>query len=180
MFYLFKDGEKVVKDIKEVMPLRVEYKERLFKRVGNVSYAILYGHVVTALIQGVVGTIGLLIIGVKSALLWGLVMMIFALVPFVGTPIVWIPLGLIEFISGNPAKGILVLLYGALVISSIDNIIKPRIIGKKAQVHPVLILLGVLGGIKMFGFVGLMFGPLLLALLLVLLDLYQVDRVVSK
>ena len=124
--------------------------------------------------------IGLLIIGVKSALLWGLVMMIFALVPFVGTPIVWIPLGLIEFISGNPAKGILVLLYGALVISSIDNIIKPRIIGKKAQVHPVLILLGVLGGIKMFGFVGLMFGPLLLALLLVLLDLYQVDRVVSK
>ncbi len=176
MFYLFRDGDILVKRAKEVLPLKEEKKKILFKRLSKASYAIIYGHIVTALIQGVIGTIGFYIIGVPSPLLWGLIMTILALIPFVGTPVVWIPVGLMQILLGNFATGVAVLLYGALIISSVDNFIKPKIIGERARVHPALVLLGVIGGLKMFGFIGFIIGPLILTTLIIFLDLHVVER----
>jgi len=171
-FYLFRDGDEFVKNVKEWLPINKKEKDRLFDRISKVSYAVIYGHIVTALIQGVLGTIGFFFLGVPSPVLWGLVMSVFALIPFMGTPIVWIPIGLIQIAAGNTVTGILVLLYGSLIISSVDNIIKPRIISKKAKVHPILILLGVVGGIKFFGVVGFIIGPLILAIFMAFLEFY--------
>ena len=106
-----------------------------------------------------------------------------ALIPFVGTPIIWLPAALYRFsnglASGNNWKitsGIILFLYGALIISTIDNFLKPKIIGDKAEVHPILVLLGVLGGLKLFGIIGIIIGPVILAVFKMVVEIYEEER----
>ncbi|MFQ5620928.1 MAG: AI-2E family transporter, partial [Candidatus Nanoarchaeia archaeon] len=144
---------------------------------------VIYGSLVIALIQGALGALGFMIFGVGSPILWGLVMSLFALVPFIGTPIIWGPAGLLlvidGFVDGQTnlvAKGIGLLIYGTLVISTVDNILKPKLIGKKAKIHPIVVLIGVLGGLSLLGFVGFVVGPLVLALFEALIEVYEKEK----
>jgi len=187
MFYLFKDGPSMLSNLKRVLPLRDVYKRDLFDKFGKVTYAIVYGHIVIAIIQGILGGIGFFIFGISSPIIWGIVMAFAALIPFIGTGIVWFPAALIKLLSGISAGntgetigGILFILYGIIIISSIDNIIRPKIIGDKAKVHPVLILVGVLGGLYLLGSVGIVVGPLVLALFVTFVKAYERDRYTKK
>ncbi len=180
MFYLFRDGEKAVKIVKGAVPIKKDHKEKIMNQFNDTVYAVIYGSIITALIQGAVGALGFFIFGIHSPLLWGGVMVIAALIPFIGTPVVWLPAGLLQIISGYVAgdaltvgKGIGLVLYGALIISSIDNLVKPKLIGDKANVHPTVILVGVLGGLHLFGLVGFILGPLILSLSFAFLKLYR-------
>ncbi len=172
MFYLFKDGKRLLFSIKEALPLKRKYREDIAKKFNDTIYATMYGVVVTAIIQGIVGSIGLLIFDVPSPILWGSVMIISAMIPFAGAAFVWLPASIYKFSIGETTNGLGLFLFGLFIVSIIDNIIRPKIIGKRSKVHPALVLIGALGGIRLFGLIGVVVGPLILAILTVFFDLY--------
>lgn len=183
VYYLFKDGGDIVKRVKNILPLKESHKNNVLKRLHEVVYAVFYGNIGIAVIQGALGAIGFAVLGVKSPLLWGFVMMLFALIPYFGTAIVWLPAALnlvfIGYLNNDSTpiiKGVVLILYGLLVISTIDNILKPKIISKNAKVHPILVLLGVLGGINLFGFLGIILGPVMLAIVITFVEIYEEEK----
>jgi predicted PurR-regulated permease PerM len=173
MYYGFRDGEKFVQRIRHLLPLEPSLKDSLFYELRTITQAVLYGQVMTALIQGALGMIGLLIFGVSNWLFWGAIMMVTAFIPFLGTPIVWVPAAASLILGGNTARGIGLLIYSGILVMNIDNFLRPKLMSGRTQVHPVLILIGVLGGLKVFGFVGLLVGPLILALLVAFVRFYE-------
>ena len=183
MFYLFKDGKALVEKTAVMLPIRESHKKRIISRLSEMTFAVIYGTILVAFIQGVVGLFGYYIFGVPSALMLGMLTVIAALLPFVGTILVWLPVSvsiiLMGLGTGNNATvwaGIGLMIYGALIISSVDNILKPYIIGKKSGMHPVLVLIGALGGIYLFGFIGFVAGPIILELFIVVLDIYKEEK----
>ena len=172
MFYLFKDGKRLIFSIIEALPLKSKYKEEIAKKFNDTIYATMYGIVITAIIQGIVGAIGLWIFGVNSPILWGVVMAIFAMLPFIGSGFVWFPAAVYKLAINDTINGVGLLLYGLLIVSTIDNIIRPKIIGSRSKVHPAIVLIGALGGIKLFGIIGIVIGPLILAILTAFFELY--------
>lgn len=182
-FYLFKDGTKLMTRLKKILPLKPQFQKEIFRKIDQITYAVIYGSIIIALIQGSLGAIGFFIFGISSPILWGILMSIFALIPFLGTAVIWGPAALFLIIDGLASgetgiliKGIGLLIYGIVVVSSIDNLLKPRLIGKKASVHPVLVLVGVLGGMAFLGFVGFIIGPLILALFEAFLEIYEKEK----
>jgi predicted PurR-regulated permease PerM len=180
IFYFLRDGKELTNYIKHLLPVNPNHKERIFKMFQNTAHAVVYGSLVVALIQGALGGLGFWMFGVSSPLLWGVVMALFALVPFVGTAVIWLPTGLIMLLTGTADgdatlvwKGAGLLLYGFFIVSGIDNVLKPMLIGERSGVHPVLILVGVLGGLAVFGAVGFIIGPLVLAVFKAFLDIYH-------
>jgi predicted PurR-regulated permease PerM len=184
LFYLFKDGPELVKKCKDLLPLKRKYKAMVYLKLKETTHAVMYGSILIAMIQGALGALGFWFFGIKAFVIWGLVMAIFALVPFVGTAIIWIPAGLFLIAKGATQgntmmvwKGVGLLIYGTFIISSADNILKPKLIGDRAGLHPVIVLLGVLGGLSLFGFAGFIIGPLILTTLKSFIDIYQKEGI---
>ena len=183
-YYLFKDGKKVVSEIRQLMPFKEKLKTKLFAQTKGMFYATVYGTIVVAIIQGSLAGIAFLILdSVSSPLFWGIITIIAALIPFVGSALVWFPIAVLQilngYFSGSSAvmvKGLVLLIFGFAVVSTIDNILKPKIIGKRAKLHPVFVLLGVLGGLIVFGFIGVIIGPLVIALLVSFLEVYKEEK----
>ena len=173
MYYGFREGEYFVERIRQLLPLEPTLKESLFYELRTITQAVLYGQVMTALVQGTLGAIGLLVFGVSNWLFWGAIMVITAFIPLIGTPVVWVPAGLSLILGGNTARGIGLLVFGATIVMNIDNFLRPRLMSGRTKIHPVLILIGVMGGLKVFGFVGLLVGPLILALLVAFVKFYE-------
>ncbi|HLP80187.1 MAG TPA: AI-2E family transporter [Acidobacteriota bacterium] len=175
LFFLFRDGKKLVTTFYGIVPLTTVQRDALSARLKNVTYAVVYGQVAAALAQGIIATIGYFIFGIKAPIVWGVITTFFALVPFVGTAIIWLPSGLYLLWTGIDSglwwKGLGLIIYGVVVISTIDNIVRPFFIGERGSIHPVIAFIGVLGGLAMFGIVGVFVGPLILALFLLFLDL---------
>lgn len=183
LFYLLKDGEVLFKRFREMMPLKSSHKKKIVKKVKDVSQAIIYGHILTAVVQGLFAIIGFYFFGVSSPLLWGIILIIVSIIPFVGAPFIYVPISLLMIFDGMRSanqiifwKGIGLLVYCILIVSSIDNIIKPKITGDKANINPAVILLGLVGGIALFGVVGIIVGPLVLALTLTFIEIYENEK----
>jgi predicted PurR-regulated permease PerM len=173
MYYGFREGESFIARIKQLLPLDPVLKESLFYEIRTITQAVLYGQVMTAVIQGALGGLGLLIFGISTWIFWGAIMVIMAFLPLLGTPIIWGPAAVVQILSGNTARGIGLLIYGAVLVLNIDNVIRPRLVSGRTKLHPVLILIGVFGGLKIFGFIGLLVGPLILALLVAFIKFYE-------
>jgi predicted PurR-regulated permease PerM len=173
MYYGFRDGETFIAYVRQLLPLEPDLKESLFYEVRTVTQAVLYGQVMTAVIQGTLGGIGLLVFGVPNWLFWGSIMIVTAFVPVLGTPLIWVPAAASKILEGDMVRGIGLLIYGATVVMNIDNFLRPRLVSGRSNVHPVLILIGVLGGLKIFGFVGMLIGPLVLAILAAFIKFYE-------
>jgi predicted PurR-regulated permease PerM len=173
MYYAFREGEGFLMRIKMLLPLDSNLKESLFFELRTVTQAVLYGQVMTAMIQGTLGGLGLLVFGVGNWLFWGAIMTIMAFLPVLGTPIIWVPAAVGLILDGETGRGIGLLVYGSTIVMNIDNFIRPRLVSGRTKVHPVLILIGVLGGLQIFGFVGMLVGPLVLALLVALIKFYE-------
>jgi len=178
IFYTFKDGTLFIKKIEQVLPLKEHHKKVLMNKTKEMLNSTLYGIIIVAFIQGAVAGIGYLIFGVKSPLLLAVFTALAALLPFIGTGIVWFPLSaymaLEGFVTNNSslvARGIGLMIYGFFLVSLIDNFLRPKIIGKKSKLHPVLVLIGILGGIAAFGIVGVLLGPLIIALFVTFLEI---------
>jgi predicted PurR-regulated permease PerM len=175
MFYFFQDGPALLKRLKYLSPLEDVHEERLISRFVSVSRATIKGTLLLGLIQGGLGGIILLIFGVKSALLWTVVMVIASIVPMIGPSIVLIPVGIIFIASGDIWQGIVVILCQVLIIGNIDNLLRPRLVGKDAQMHDLMIFFSTIGGIAVFGISGFIIGPILAALFLTILDIYGAE-----
>ncbi len=181
VFYLLKDGKRLYYYIWDIMPFHIEFKTHLIKQTKDVIYATVYGNLLIALMQGILAAIAYLILGsVSSPIFWGLITAFAALLPYVGSAIVWLPISVMQILTGHlqndntlMTKGFILLAYGALVISTIDNVLKPKVIGERGNMHPISILLGVLGGLTIFGFIGIVLGPLIIAIFISFLRVYS-------
>ncbi len=176
IFYFLKDGNTLVSYIKKLLPFSEKQKDRLEERVKEMVVAAIYGGLAVAVVQGTLGGVAFFAFGLPSPVFWGTAMAIFSLVPLFGCAIIWVPAGLILLLSGDYAKGIGLLIYGVVIISSVDNIIKPLVIGGKTKLHTLLVFFSVLGGIKFLGFLGFILGPLITALCLSLLEIYTFEE----
>ncbi len=172
LFYLLVDGERVIDFLKRMSPLSDRDDEALMNDFASMSRAVLKGSIVIALVQGVVGGIGVAISGISSPAIWGALMGFFSLIPAVGSGIVWLPMGLWLLFSGDVWHGVFLLAFGMGVISTIDNVIRPKLVGRDTQIHPLLVFFSTLGGIAAFGFIGLLIGPLVVSFFLALVRIY--------
>ena len=136
MYYAFRDGERFVERLRQVLPLEPSLKESLFYELKTITQAVLYGQVMTAVIQGGLGALGLLIFGVPNWLFWGAIMMLTAFIPLLGTPIVWGPAALSLILGGSTARGVGLLIYGGVLVMNIDNFLRPRLMSGRTKVHP--------------------------------------------
>jgi predicted PurR-regulated permease PerM len=163
-FFLFKDGERLLRRVDIAAErLASERGRRLARSVAQTVRGVVIGILGTALAQGMLAAIGFFIAGVKAAPLLGFAVFLLSPVP-IGPPLIWIPVGLVLIQQGEIAWGIFVLVWGTLVVSSIDNVIKPLLISRGSDLPFILVLLGILGGAVAFGFIGVFLGPVLLAL----------------
>ncbi len=175
MFFLFKDGEKLVKEIESSTPLKNHHKEKLINQFHIVTKAVIYGSFVTAIIQGILSTIIFYILQVPNPFLLGLATTVLAIIP-IGATAIWLPVSIYLILTSNILKGIILIILGIAIISSVDNFIKPWILHKKAKVHALTAVIGLLGGIKLFGFIGIVLGPLILSFLFTFLNIYGAEN----
>jgi predicted PurR-regulated permease PerM len=175
MFYLFMDGERIVKKFRQLLPMRKEYQDLIITRFLLVSRATVKGTLVIAFIQGSLGAIILLIFGVKTWLLWGVVMIVLALIPMMGAWLVLIPAGIIQMVTGHVWPGIVILALSLGVVSTIDNILRPRLVGQNARMHDLLIFFSTIGGLAMFGPVGVITGPVIMAFFVSIAEIYMME-----
>lgn len=175
-FYFLKDGNTLAIFIKRLLPFSEAQKDRLEQRVRQMVIAAIYGGLAVAVAQGMLGGVAFLIFGLPSPVFWGTAMAVLSLVPLFGCTIIWLPTGIYLLLSGSIMKGIGFLVYCLLLITSIDNIIKPLVIGGRTKLHTLLVFFSVLGGIKFMGFLGFIMGPLVTALCLSLLEIYTFEE----
>jgi predicted PurR-regulated permease PerM len=172
-FFLTHDGEKLLHFVNGLLPLSVFEKEVFFLRVKQMLYAIFYGIIMTAGIQATLGGLGWWFTGLPNPVLFGLLMFFLAMLPFVGTPMVIVPGAIYLFIKGDAKNAAILLAWGFLVVSSIDNLLRPLFIYEGTKAPVLMIFIGILGGISTWGFLGLFMGPLVLSVAYFMLRLYH-------
>lgn len=173
LYYLLRDGAKLKQKIVELSPLRDTYDEQIFEKLELAVNSVIKGNLTIALLQGVLTGIGFTIFGVPNSFLWGTVAALGALIPGIGTGLVFVPTVLFMFFTGHEPAALGLAIWGVLAVGLIDNFLGPQLIGRGVNLHPLLVLLSVLGGLALFGPVGLFLGPLTLSLLFAFLSIYM-------
>jgi predicted PurR-regulated permease PerM len=179
-FFILKEWKSILTGITDLLPMRKNTIKTLIAKFGSITHTILYAQLFVALVQGVVGTIGFYIFGVPFPILLGVLVAFCALIPAIGTGIIWVPASLFLILSGYFSnnywilgKGIGLFFYGLLIISTIDNILLATIVRAKAKVNQIIIIVGVIGGASLFGIMGIFIGPILLALLITYFETFK-------
>jgi predicted PurR-regulated permease PerM len=173
LYYLFKDDDKIIKKIMQLSPLKDKEDRKLLENFNSISKATLKGSLVIAIIQGILTGFLFWITGIPSPVLWALVTTIVSLIPLLGSALIWLPAGFIMLFLGNFWQAIVIFAFGATVISLIDNILRPKLVGDQTSLHPILVFLSTLGGIALFGITGILLGPVFIVFFVTLLDIYQ-------
>lgn len=179
-FFILKKSNDILNQIVYLLPLRTETVQKLVEQFSNIAYTVIYAQLFVAVVQGIVGTIGFYLFGVPFPFIFGVVIAFAALIPTIGTAIIWLPVSLLLILFGylsqdywTLGKGIGLFVYGLLIISAIDNFLLTKIVNAKAQVNQILVIVGVIGGATMFGFVGIFIGPILLPLLITYFETFK-------
>ena len=175
MFYFFRDGKDLLRRVRALIPLDREYKNAIAARFTSVARATVKGTLLIALVQGALSGITLWIFGVGSPILWGMVATVMAVVPLVGAWVVLYPAAFIQIATGHVWQGIGILLVTVVIISNIDNVMRPRLVGQEVGMHDLMVFFSTLGGIAMFGPMGFIIGPMIAALFLSVLDIYSAE-----
>jgi predicted PurR-regulated permease PerM len=173
MYYFFRDGERMREAVYSIMPLDDRRAHEIIDRTQEVISASVYGVLVIALIQGALGGVAFWALGLPSPLLWGVVMVFLSMIPMAGAFVVWVPAALYLLATGHWGKAIVLTVWGALVIGSVDNFLRPKLVGEKTRLHELLIFFSVLGGLQVFGVIGLVLGPVVVAVTIALLDVLR-------
>lgn len=172
-FYFFRDGKQLTAYVIALSPLDNLKDTQILNRIARAVRGIAMGTVSVALIQGVLTAVGLALFGFDRAILWGCLAALGALVPGIGTSIVFVPAVIYLFVTGSTIAAILLMLWGVLAVGLIDNLLGPYMMSRGNNIHPFLILISVLGGIAAFGPLGFILGPVILSLFLTLLEIYH-------
>ncbi len=172
LYYFLKDGAKMLARLMHLSPLGNQYEEMLYEQFTSTTRATLKSTLIVGGIQGSLGGLLFLIAGIDGALIWGTIMVVLAIIPAVGPPLVLVPAGLVALFTGNVSGGVIIMV-GALVISFVDNILRPILVGKDIQMHPLVVLFATLGGIFLFGVSGFVIGPIIAALYTSIMTMYE-------
>jgi len=172
LYYLFKDGDHFLSKIKEVIPLPSKERELILQRFKEMVSATIYGGILIAILQGILGGLSFWVLGLASPIFWGTAMAFLSFIPMGGTAIIWGPAAIFLLIQGSYLKGILLLGLGVLLIGTVDNLLRPLLVSARTNIHPLLLFFSVLGGIQAFGMIGLVVGPLIITFFLTLVEIY--------
>lgn len=175
LYYFLADGPAMIKSFMRLSPLDDRYEEQLLNEFATVSRAVVVATLLSAVVQGVLAGIGYLFAGLGSVALLTMLTMLFALVPFIGGTAIWVPCCLWLFLEGRITAAIVLALYCGIIVSASDNFIKPLVLQGQSNLHPLLALLSVLGGVKALGPIGILVGPMIVAFLQALLKMLQIE-----
>jgi len=175
LFFFLRDGDRTVARGRALIPLDEAHKDQLFRRVSGIARAVVLGTALTAVLQGLLIGLGFEIAGLPSPVVFGVAAALFALLPFGGTALVWVPATLWLFFDGRWGYGIFLGIWG-LIVSTVDNIVKPLLISGRAPISTLVVFVGVIGGISAFGAIGLVAGPVILSVVLALLAFAEEHR----
>ena len=180
LYFMLMNGRKMELRLYEYLPVKDENVGKLRKEVNNMVISNAIGIPVIAVLQGIVGLIGYLIIGVKDPMFWFVVTCITAMIPVVGAALAYLPLALIFFANSQNWQGFFMLIYGFGIIGTVDNVFRFTLQKKIGNIHPLITVFGVIIGLKIFGFIGLIFGPLLISLFILLVKIYSSEFVIKQ
>jgi predicted PurR-regulated permease PerM len=173
MFYLFRDCCTLGERVRELLPMSEDLKTKLISRVTEVMHATIYGGLMVGAVQGMLEGLIFWILGVQSPIFWGALTMFLALLPPFGPAFVYVPAGVILIASGSLAKGIVMLALSVGLVSQVDNVLKPILIGRRTRIHQLIVFFSMIGGLRAFGMLGLVLGPVLASVILALLEVYK-------
>lgn len=173
LFYLFRDRELVLRTIRSFMPLSRRESDYLFEQVRATTHATIYGTVVVSLIQGALGGLMFAVLGIPGAFLWGVAMALVAIVPTLGPFVIWAPAALFLALQGDWGKALVLTAWGTVVVGLIDNLLYPILVGKEMRLHTLPVFLAIVGGLVVFGAVGVVLGPVILAAAMALLEILR-------
>jgi len=173
LFFFLRDRQAVLGLVRSLVPLSEAEMDRVFQRVGDTIYATIYGTLAVSAVQGLLGGLMFWWLGLPAPLLWGVVMALLAVVPVLGAFVVWIPAALFLAMDGSWGKALILTLWGALVVGTIDNLLRPILVGKRLGFHTLFAFVSVVGGLVFFGASGLVLGPVVLTVTAVLLEIWR-------
>lgn len=179
-FFLLRDGRHLTRRIGEVVPLRPEQRSAFFGKFTTVIRATVKGSVIVAIVQGLLGGIIFAILDIRAALLWGVVMGLLALIPAVGTGLVWLPVGVYLLVTGSMWQGIVLLLCGFFIISMVDNVLRPILVGQDTRMPDYVVLISTLGGLSVMGVNGLIVGPVIAAMFIAAWEIFSESRAAQR
>jgi predicted PurR-regulated permease PerM len=173
LFFFLRDGANFCYRLRRLLPMDPEHQERLFTNIVNAVTAVVHGCLVVAMIQGFLAGLAYWVLGVPYAIVWAVATAFFALLPVGGSTLVTMPAAIYLFLQGDIVRGVLMVIWALGVVGAVDNVLKPMFIGTRLKVPMLFLFFGILGGLAVFGALGLILGPVLFALLAALLDLYR-------
>jgi len=175
IFYLFRDGVRLKDYLTQLIPIPEMQLEKIVKKFHEMGRSLIVGNGLCGIIQGILGGFGFAIFGLQSPFLLGTVIAFMAFLPVIGASVVFIPAGIILIVQGKLWLGIGYLIYNILYSSIIEYVIKPRLIGKRMQMNSFFVFIGIIGGIKLFGMIGIVYGPLIITIFLTLAEIYRLE-----
>ena len=178
LYYFLKDGDRFIAWLDRRLPLRKHVRSELFAETRNITRAVLVGHVLVAVVQGLVAGLGLCVLQVPNAAFWTVVMVVLAILPIIGSFLIWGPAVAWLVIVGRPVAAGALLVWGTVVVGVSDDYLRPIVVDRYARVNPAVIIIGVFGGVYVIGFMGIFFGPILLGVLRGAIDVY--DREITE
>lgn len=176
LFFFLRDGDRILKSITTVLPFRNTERVRLISQLKDMIIATLYGGLSVAGVQGIIGGTAFWLLGINSPVLWGTVMAFLAFVPVLGAGLVWGPAVIGFAVYGQHGKAFILLIVGVFLISMVDYLLRPIVIGTRTKMHTLMIFLSVLGGLSYFGFVGIVVGPMVALTCMALINIYMDNR----
>lgn len=176
-FFGLRDGEKLIEYIQSISPLSKEAEKKIFQQFKDVTQSVIFGQFVVGIVQGIATGIGLFVFGVPNALILTVIATFAGMLPLLGPWLVWLPVDIYLLLIGRTSAGIGLLIYGLLVISLVDNIIRPYIVSRRTKINSAIVLVSMLGGAFMFGALGILLGPLIISYLLLLLDFFRNKKI---
>ncbi|MGH9900872.1 MAG: AI-2E family transporter [Pyrinomonadaceae bacterium] len=173
LFYFFRDRGVMLRALRRLVPLSDGETDEIFRRVRDTLYATIYGTLVVALVQGVLGGLMFWWLGLPAPLLWGAVMALVAIVPVLGAFVVWVPAAIILAAGGSWGKALILTIWGGVVVSLIDNLLYPALVGNKLRIHTLPVFIAIVGGLLLFGASGIVLGTVALATTIALVDVWR-------
>jgi predicted PurR-regulated permease PerM len=172
MYFFLMDGDKLLEKILYYLPLQDHDEQQMLDRFTSVTRATLKGTAVIGILQGGLAGLAFWAVGIPSATFWGVIMVVLSIIPSVGTAVVWLPAAIILGLGGAIGKAVGLLVFCGLAVGSLDNLLRPILVGKDTQMHELMIFFGTMGGIFMFGVVGVIIGPIIAALFVTIWEIY--------
>lgn len=172
MYYFLIYGKEYLNKFLFYMPLRTDQERLLLEKFTTVTRATLKGTLIIGIVQGALGAVAMALAGISNTIFWGVIMAVMSVIPAVGPAVVWLPAAIFLIIGGRVVAGVGLLLFGAIVVGNVDNLLRPRLVGKDAQLPDLMILFGTLGGLALFGMSGIIIGPIVAALFVTMWEIY--------